>query len=94
MKLPSTARIHHTFHVSQLKSFRGVLPAHPHIPSWLQGRNVEVVVKPVAILDRKIVRRGNKATVQFLIQWEGQTPEDASWQDADHMLQRFPDLAT
>ena len=86
LKSPSTAQIHHTFHASQLQLFRGVLPTHPHIPSWLPGRDAEVVVKAVVILDRKMVKRGNKAAVLFLIQWEGQTPKDASWQDADHML--------
>ena len=57
LKLPSTAQIHHTFHVSQLKLFRGMLPAYLHIPGWLQGKDAKVVVKPVAILDRMMVKK-------------------------------------
>jgi len=92
LNLPAAAQIHHTFHVSQLKQFKGTLPPKPHIPGWLQGRDVDVPLKPVAVLGRKMVKKGNKAAVQFLVQWEGQSPEDASWQDADNMIQRFPDL--
>lgn len=92
LKLPANAQIHHTFHVSQLKQFRGALPSKPHIPAWMQGRADFDMQKPIAVLGRKLVKKGNKAAVQLLVQWEGQNAEDASWQDADDMMQKFPDL--
>ena len=78
LQLSPQAQIHATFHVSQLKGFRGVLPAQPHIPEWLQGSNVKVARKSVAIFDRRLVKYGNGAKVKYLVQWEGQAKEDAA----------------
>lgn len=49
LQLPQDARVHHTFHVSQLKAFKGVLPAQPHIPSWLHGVDAAQELTPEAI---------------------------------------------
>ena len=76
--------------MSQLKGFRGVLPAQPHIPNWLQGTDVATVRKPVAILDRKLVKQGMRAKVKYLVQWEGQAEEDASWWDTDDFDRQVP----
>lgn len=67
LKLPAEARIHPTFHVSQLKPFKGVLPAQPHIPTALQGAFETAILQPAAILDRKMVKQHNRAVVQYLI---------------------------
>jgi len=56
----------------------------------MQGVAADTPLQPAVVLERKLVRRGNKAAVQFLIQWEGQGPEDASWEDAQVMMQSFP----
>ncbi|VFQ77747.1 unnamed protein product [Cuscuta campestris] len=37
----------------QLKAFKGLLPKQPHIPEWLQGRNVAVPLRPTAILESR-----------------------------------------
>ncbi|VFQ67546.1 unnamed protein product [Cuscuta campestris] len=76
----------------KLKEFRGVFPNKPHIPEGLQGRDVAILVKPVAVLERRIVKQGNKAAVQYLVQWEGQSVEDASWRNARDFEQEFPEF--
>jgi len=78
--------------VSQLKAFYGVLPRQPHIPQWLQDRDVQSPLIPIAVLDRKLVKRGQRAAVSYLVQWEGQSVEDASWHDADYLEKKFPHL--
>ena len=92
LKLPPSAQIHHTFHVSQLKTFHGALPRQPHIPQWLHDRNVQSPLIPMAVLDRKLIKRGNHAAVSYLVQWEGQAVEDASWHDGDYLEKKFPNL--
>jgi len=92
LTLPPSAQIHPTFHVSQLKEFHGVLPQQPHIPQWLQNKDAHLPLRPVAVLDRKLVKRGNHAAVSYLVQWEGQAVKDASWHDADYLEKKFPDL--
>jgi len=93
LQLPAAAQIHPTFHVSQLKAFKGVLPNRPHIPEWVQGFEVDAVRQPIAILDRKLKKRGNRVVVQFVVQWEGQSVEDASWWDAEEIEKHFLDFA-
>ena len=78
LKLPTAAQIHPTFHVSQLKQFHGVLPKQPHIPLWMQGRDAQLPLIPVPVLDRKLIKKGNRVAVSYLVQWEGQAVEDAS----------------
>jgi len=40
-------------------------------------------------LDRKLKRMGNRAVVQFLVQWEGQNEDDVTWWDADEIGKNF-----
>lgn len=36
---------------------------------------------PAAVLQRRLVQRNNLPVVQWLSQWQGLEPEDASWED-------------
>ena len=68
LKLPEGAKIHPVFHVSLLKKKVG-----DHTTPILQLPNVDeqghLRVEPVAVIDRRIVKRKNAATVQWLIHW-------------------------
>jgi len=88
--LPAAAQIHPTVHVSQLKAFRGTLPSLPYIPTWLQGTETAVLRTPLKILARKLVKRKNAAAVQYLVQWEGFTEDQASWEFADDFERTYP----
>ena len=75
LKLPVDAKIHNTFHVSQLKLFHGFLPVAAHIPEWFHSRDVSTDLQPLALLGRRTIKHQNKAMVQFLIQWQGQSAQ-------------------
>jgi hypothetical protein len=45
---------------------------------------------PEAILDRRLVKKGNSATAQGLIKWETIPAEAATWEDLSNLKKRFP----
>ncbi|XP_074291606.1 uncharacterized protein LOC141618411 [Silene latifolia] len=92
LKLPTTAQIYDVIHVSKLKKFRGILPIAIHIPNWLQGQSADQALQPAAILDRRTVKFQNGAQVQYLIQWEGFTNLDATWEPALAFEAKYPNF--
>ena len=90
LKLPATAQIHPTVYVSQLKVVVGTLPALPYIPSRMQGTNATVPKTPMKILATKMEKRKNVAAVQYLVQWEGLSEDQASWEFADEFERKYP----
>jgi Chromo (CHRromatin Organisation MOdifier) domain len=40
---------------------------------------------PLAIIDRKIVKKGNAPTVQVLIRWSNMAEEESTWEDYEEM---------
>ncbi|XP_074291954.1 uncharacterized protein LOC141618774 [Silene latifolia] len=92
LTLPDTAKIHKVFHVSQLKAFRGNIFAAPHIPNWMQGLSSDDTIQPAAVLERRIVKRHNKATVHYLVHWDGFPIHDATWEFAEVIEQQYPEF--
>ena len=82
LALPSHSNIHPVFHVSLLKKKVGDRVV---IQSELPYTNDDgqFLVKPVAILQRQMVKRNNVAAVRVLVQWSNLPPEDATWEDYD-----------
>ncbi|KAJ0816356.1 putative nucleotidyltransferase, Ribonuclease H [Helianthus annuus] len=87
LDLPNTAQIHHTFHVSLLKRAHGSITLTAELP---QGPRF--VLQPRAVLDRQMVKRGNKATMKVLVHWEGLPVTEASWEFLEDMQIRFPNF--
>ncbi|OMO87197.1 hypothetical protein COLO4_20749 [Corchorus olitorius] len=44
----------------------------------------------MAILDRRTIKRHNQAVTQWLVQWRGSSPDDATWEFAFDLQKRFP----
>ena len=88
LDLPDDAQIHPVFHVSLLKEAGG--PPSKIIPIPKEAR---FSLQPSAVLDQKLVKRRNRAAMKVLVQWEGQTTQDATWEFLDELKLRFPDFS-
>ena len=49
--------------------------------------------EPIAILERKLVKKGNGAVVYFLVHWSNGTVEDATWEWSEEFIKQFPDFS-
>ncbi|GJY03479.1 putative retrotransposon protein [Tanacetum coccineum] len=47
-------------------------------------------VEPFKILDRRLQKKGNAATVYVLVQWANGTADDATWEWIEDLQRRFP----
>lgn len=87
LDLPNEAQIHPVFHVSLLKPARGnhaTLVPLPTTPRFF--------LQPRAIIDRRVVKSHNKAVVQVLVHWTGLSPSEATWENFNEFVLRFPDF--
>jgi hypothetical protein len=88
LQLPDNNLIHPVFHVSQLKAF-----TPDHAPVYLFLPEIPVLdikeVLPAKILDRRLVKKGSAAVVQFLVQWSSLPESSSTWEDHHVLKNRF-----
>jgi hypothetical protein len=91
LDLPPEARIHPIFHVSQLKPRLGsasvALPKLPPVDS-----NGVLRPEPAEVLDRCSRPKDNRPLIELLIHWEGQTADDATWEEFHSLKDAYPHL--
>lgn len=76
--LPSTSRIHPTFHVSLLKPCPDEnIPVVALPEEW---GSLDDPKEPFKILKRRSIQRHNRAVTEVLIQWKGEAMEEATWE--------------
>ena len=83
LALPSSMRIHPTFHVSLLKPYHTsgrVQPPPPPVEVDEDGGQWFAIE---SILDHRVVRRGRKETREYQIRWQGYGPDHDSWEPED-----------
>lgn len=91
LALPDSAQVHPVFHVSQLKrSIGNAERLTPHFPALDDAG--KLLLHPVKILDRRIIKRNNAAASQVLIQWAHLPIVEATWEDYDRMTRDFPEF--
>nr|GEX39982.1 reverse transcriptase [Tanacetum cinerariifolium] len=73
LKFPDLSQIHNVFHISQLKKCKGVVPHSGGLPDC--NEQGVLVVEPLAILDRRMAKRGNVVVVFVLVQWTNGSKE-------------------
>lgn len=88
LSLLAHVAIHPTFHVSQLKPCYAVPEVLNHPP--LVDIANPYCVEPDKVLARRMIKMGNKAVAQILVQWKDMPSEQATWEDFAKMKLRFP----
>lgn len=93
LQLPTEAKIHNVFHISQLKRKIGDQIATASWPSFL-NTTPQKQRTPIAILDRQLVKRFNKAGVKVLVHWSDSPPEEATWEFYDVLQEQYPEFCS
>ncbi|WVY93545.1 hypothetical protein V8G54_032633 [Vigna mungo] len=77
--LPPQSKIHNVFHCSMLKHHEGPVPSSiDNLP--LESVENNPLVTPLAVLDFKTVPVDGVLTRFALVQWNGLSPDDTSWE--------------
>lgn len=89
LQLPSHAKVHPVFHVSLLKKKIGSNCSSSVDLPYLDAHG-QFLVEPLAILDRKMVKKKNVAAVEVLVQWSNTLPSHATWENWENFHKQFP----
>ncbi|XP_027120413.1 uncharacterized protein [Coffea arabica] len=89
LNLPTSSKIHPVFHVSLPKKKVGD-KITPILQLSETNEKGHWRVEPVAVLDRRMVKKRNAAAIQWLIHWWGTDPAEATWEDAEEIGKQFP----
>ena len=81
--------IHPVFHVSQLKPFvADYTPVYKDLPQPVDLEASPLI--PEAVLDHRLVKKGNSAVPQVLMKWSSLPDASATWEDLYVLQKRFP----
>lgn len=88
LDLPAGAAIHNVFHVSQLKLCPNPQAASSGLPQFYVDLGTSK--EPEQILETKMAKRRNAAVTKVLVQWKGETPEQATWEFYKDFIAKHP----
>lgn len=91
LKLPAGALIHPVFHVSQLKK-RVNRGRQAQLEPPKVGPDGQTLTEPIAILDRRTLKRNNAPLVEVLVQWANLSGDEATWEEYHHLMSQFPNF--
>lgn len=91
LQLPAGSRIHLVFHVSLLKKKIGDSSAScPTLPPL--NDDGAIIIEPEEIIDTPWIKKGGKFFEESLVKWKRLPIEDATWENAAELHDKFPDL--
>lgn len=68
-----------------------------YVPVFSELRKVNDLNKqgvvPIEVLDRRLVKKGNRAVTQVLVRWSNIPPESATWEDLRWFVTSFLNLS-
>jgi hypothetical protein len=93
LDLPEGSLIHPVFHISQLKEFTpDYKPVFFKLP--MQVNFSKEILQPEAILERRLVKKGNAPVPQVCVKWERFLESVATWEDWHVLNTSFPMVAS
>lgn len=87
LKFPEGTKIHHTFHVSQLKKVVGDSIPATALPRQLTSEGV-LVVEPEAVWNSRVHPQSGQQEV--LIKWKDLPSFDCTWEEIEQMKRLYP----
>jgi hypothetical protein len=89
LQLPAGSMVHPIFIVSQFKEFN-----LDYTPTYSPLTDISALdiseILPEKIVDCRLIKRGNVAITQILVQWSGLPESSATWEDYHVLKKRFP----
>ncbi|MCH94947.1 hypothetical protein A2U01_0015918 [Trifolium medium] len=92
LQLPETSKIHPVFHVSLLKKAVGDYQHQGELPKDLEIADA-IDVYPEKVVGARITMKEGVSVQQSLIQWQGKTLDDVTWEDDDFLRSQFPEFS-
>ncbi|KAK0580275.1 hypothetical protein LWI29_000190 [Acer saccharum] len=94
LELSSTSRLHLVFHVTVLKKRVGN-PSFISSDLPMYDTEGNLLIRPITALRFRNWKKGRGMTKvwQVLVQWQGVPTKEATWEDYDEMVERFPDFS-
>ncbi|XP_075080344.1 uncharacterized protein LOC142165863 [Nicotiana tabacum] len=91
LRLPLGSKIHPVFNVSQLKKKIGEKTFATQDPPYCTNDG-QILTELLKILERRMVKKKNKAVVEVLVQWANLAPEEATWEEYGFLKSQFPNF--
>lgn len=88
LQLPSSFKIHPTFHASLLKLYHGPPPTRPAVLPPSNTKN-HPIIEPFHILDWKWDFSFSTPNKLILVQWNDLAQEDTTWEQLDTLRQSY-----